>query len=147
MVLALLPMIAGLAPDAALQAAGVLSHPERRLALGGYDPVAYFTDGRALKGSPEFSSGFDDALYWFTGAEHRDMFAADPDHYAPQYGGHCAIAIAWGSLAEPDPEAWTIAEGKLYVFAAKQGVALFQQQAGNIVVKANENWRQLRSRP
>jgi hypothetical protein len=146
--LTLLAVLAGVVPRRALRAGDELSsHSERRLALSGYDPVAYFTDGRAMKGSPEFSTGFDDAVYWFDSAKHRDIFAADPDHYAPQYGGYCAITVARGAIAEPDPEAWTISEGRLYVFVSKQGIALFQQQTSSIVDKAAENWPRLHNRP
>ena len=59
----------------------------QRIALSGYDPVSYFTAGRPEKGSPEFAAPFDDATYWFKSAEHRAMFLADPDRYAPQYSG------------------------------------------------------------
>jgi YHS domain-containing protein len=62
--------------------------PEKRLALSGYDPVSYFTEGHPEKGSAEYSATFDDATYWFKSAEHRTLFVNDPDHYAPQFGGH-----------------------------------------------------------
>jgi YHS domain-containing protein len=147
-VLGLISVVLGIAPATPRWAsADESSHAERRLALRGYDPVAYFKDGGAVRGSPEFSSTFDDATYWFSSAEHRDVFAADPDHYAPQYGGFCAVALANGVIAEPDPEAWVISEGKLYVFSSKQGIPLFQEDAANIVDKAAENWPRLRDQP
>jgi YHS domain-containing protein len=143
-VLSFVSVLAGIAPFAPLRAGDtVSSHSERRLALSGYDPVAYFKDGRALKGSAEFSTGFDDAVYWFASTEHRDLFAADPDHYAPQYGGFCAVSLAHGAIVEPDPEAWVISQGKLYVFGSKEGIPLFQQQTASIVDKAAENWPRL----
>jgi hypothetical protein len=66
----------------------------RRIALRGYDPVAYFADGRPAKGSPEFWSAFDDVVYLFRSAEHRDKFAAEPERFAPQYDGYCAGGIS-----------------------------------------------------
>ena len=123
------------------------SAAEKRVALGGYDPVSYFTDGRPEKGSAEYSAIFDDATYWFKSAEHRALFVKDPDHYAPQFAGFCAINVSRGVKQEPDPEAWAIADGKLYVFSAKQGVPIFQQQTAAIVEKATENWPKLRATP
>src|SRR5215510_8143929 len=94
----------------------------RRVALSGYDPVAYFTDGRPAQGSDAFWFAFDDAIYLFRSAEHRAMFAADPERYAPQYSGFCAAGISKGYKVEPDPEAWVIANGKLYVLMLKERV-------------------------
>jgi YHS domain-containing protein len=123
------------------------SAAEKRVALSGYDPVSYFTDGRPEKGSAEYSAAFDDATYWFKSAEHRALFVADPDHYAPQFDGYCAINVSRGMKQEADPEAWAIADGRLYVFSAKQGVPFFQQQTAAIVDKAAEKWPELRQHP
>ena len=116
-----------------------------RVALKGYDPVSYFTDGRPEKGSSEFTFAFDDTTYWFKSAEHRTLFAADPEHYAPQFDGYCAVQVSRGQKVEADPEAWTITNGKLYVFAGKPGVPIFQEQPVAIAKKANENWSKLRA--
>src|SRR5262249_44611279 len=89
---------------------------ETRLALSGYDPVAYFTEGHPEKGLPEFTAVFDDATYWFKSAEHRAQFASNPERYAPQFQGFCTIDLSRGLKTEPDPEAWSIVDGKLYVF-------------------------------
>ncbi len=119
--------------------------PGQRVALKGYDPVSYFTDGKPEKGSGEFTFAFDDTTYWFKSAEHRDKFAADPERYAPQFDGFCAVQLSRGRKVEADPEAWTITNGKLYVFAEERGVPVFQQQAAGIVEKAGENWPKLRT--
>ncbi|TMJ87700.1 MAG: hypothetical protein E6G78_10635 [Alphaproteobacteria bacterium] len=116
-----------------------------RVALKGYDPVSYFTDGRPEKGSSEFTFAFDDTTYWFKSAEHRSLFAADPEHYAPQFDGYCAVQVSRGHKVEADPEAWTITNGKLYVFAGKPGVPIFQEQPVAIAEKAKENWSKLRA--
>ena len=87
-VLVALPILGAIAADAAPLAAEAASPvPEKRLALSGYDPVSYFTEGHPEKGSAEYSAAFDDATYWFKNAEHRAVFVADPDHYAPQFRG------------------------------------------------------------
>jgi YHS domain-containing protein len=119
----------------------------KRVALKGYDPVAYFTDGKPEQGSSEFTFAFDDSTYWFKSAEHQARFAADPEHYAPQFDGYCAIQLSRGRKIEADPEAWTITNGKLYVFAGKGGVPVFQQQTASVVEKAGENWPKLRAEP
>lgn len=116
-----------------------------RVALKGYDPISYFTDGKPEKGSSEFTFPFDDTTYWFKSAEHRDKFAADPERYAPQFDGFCTIQLSRGLKVEADPEAWTITNGKLYVFSAKRGVPVFEQQPVAIADKARENWPKLRA--
>jgi YHS domain-containing protein len=123
---------------------GKLRAADKRVALEGYDPVAYFTKGRPEKGAAEFSAAFDGATYWFNTAEHRALFIADPDRYAPQFGGFCAINIGRGEKYEADPDAWVIADGKLYVFGAKEGVPMFRQQAPGIVAAASQRWPEMR---
>ncbi len=117
----------------------------QRVALKGYDPISYFTDGKPEKGSSEFTFAFDDTTYWFKNAERRDKFAADPERYAPQFDGFCALQLSRGLKVEADPEAWTITNGKLYVFSGKGGVPKFQEQPVAIAEKAGENWHQLRT--
>ena len=119
----------------------------RRIALSGYDPVAYFTDGRPEMGSNAFWFAFDDAVYLFRSAEHRAMFAADPERYAPQYDGFCAAGVSKGYKTEPDPEAWVIANGKLYVLMLKERVPDFKRDTAAFVDKADANWPTLRDAP
>jgi YHS domain-containing protein len=88
------------------------------VAIMGYDTVAYFTEGRPMKGSEEFSYDWLGTPWYFVNAEHRELFAADPARYAPQFGGYCTSGIAMdGHAAENiDPErAWRIIDGKLYL--------------------------------
>ena len=121
--------------------------PEKRLALGGYDPVSYFTEGHPEQGSAEYHASFDDATYWFKGPEHRALFVADPDHYAPQFRGFCTVTLSRGAKYEADPEAWVIADSKLYVFGSKAGVPVFRAQTASTIEKATENWAMLRDSP
>ena len=130
------------APLAADAAAG-----DKRVALSGYDPVSYFAVGHPEKGSAEFSASFDGTTYWFKNAEHRALFVADPDRYAPQFHGYCAINVSRGGKYEADPQAWVIADGKLYVFGGKEGIPIFRQQTASIVQKAAETWPELRKQP
>jgi hypothetical protein len=118
----------------------------RRLALRGYDPVAYFTEAQPQKGIEEFWYAFDDAVYLFKGAEHRAKFMAEPERYAPQYDGYCAAGVSKGYKVEPDPEAWAILNGRLFVFEFKERVPMFKQDTG-FIEKANANWPDLKGAP
>ncbi len=111
------------------------------LAIKGYDPVAYFTDGQPTPGLPDFEYVWDDHVYRFATAEHRDMFKADPVHYAPQFGNFCAMALAKGEVVVANPNNWLISDGKLYVFGspAPAGPALFQKDLAGNINKANQN--------
>lgn len=119
----------------------------QRVALQGYDPVSYFTVGHPEKGSRDVTASYDDATYWFKNAEHRALFVADPDRYAPQFSAYCAMSLSRGEKVEPDPESFVIADGKLYMFGKKNGPALFAEQGTGVVEKAAQNWRELRKHP
>jgi YHS domain-containing protein len=123
------------------------NRPVRRVAIGGYDPVAYFTDGRPLMGSSSFSVPFDEADYFFASAEHQRLFVADPDHYAPRYSGYCAIGVSLDHKAEVDPESWAISNGRLYVFHYKRDMQGFASESANIIAKADANWDSVKKAP
>ena len=89
-------------------------------ALKGHDPVAYFVDGGPVKGTASIAYDFDDSRYLFSKPKHRELFAADPDRYAPQFTGLCTVGMAKGMKAEADPSVWKIVDGKLYVFSSVQ---------------------------
>ena len=116
------------------------------IAIKGYDPVAYFTKGRAMKGSKEFSHKWLGETWHFANAKHRDLFAADPVKYAPQFGGYCALGVAYGqNTANIDPEAWRIIDGKLYLIYAKGGAAVLEEIPGELT-KAKTNWPKVKAR-
>jgi hypothetical protein len=117
----------------------------RRISLRGYDPVSYFVDGKPARGSRDFWYSFDDVVYLFRSAEHRAKFAAEPERYAPQYEGYCAAGVSKGYKAEPDPEAWIIANGKLFVFQRRDRVALFRQKIDDLKARADANWRTVKA--
>ena len=115
-----------------------------RLILKGHDPVAYFTDAKPVKGNPKISYEWDEGRYYFASTKNRDTFVSDPDRYAPRFGGYCTGSMSRGVRNEGDPEAWIIADGKLYVF----GQVKFQQMAlqdptylSSRIPKATENWK------
>ena len=104
----------------------LLAVDSNHIALKGYDTVAYFTDGKAVKGSSQFEYLYNDARWRFSNVAHREMFVADPDRYMPQYGNYCAACMAtkWCAAEFPDhpadPELWTIVDGKLYMVGDKK---------------------------
>ena len=84
-------------------------------AAGGYDVTAYFTTGKPVKGSKDFKTEYQGADWLFSSQEALDLFVADPEKYAPQYGGYCAWAVAKGDIASGDPLEWHIHEDRLYL--------------------------------
>ena len=110
------------------------------VALKGYDTVAYFTEGRPVMGSTEFQHEWMGAKWQFSSAANRNLFAADPMKYAPQYGGYCAFGVSEGHKAKIDPHVWKIVEGKLYLnYDAGVGEKWRQDIPGRIA-KADQNW-------
>ena len=110
------------------------------LAIQGYDPVAYFTDNKAVKGSPRFSSEYDGAKYLFASAEHKNLFEGGPAKYAPAYGGYCGYAASIDRLSPISPEWFQIEDGKLILQHNKKAFDLFNKELKENVVKADANW-------
>jgi YHS domain-containing protein len=116
------------------------------VAILGYDPVAYFSEGRAVKGSPEIKQSWLGAIWYFSSDANRDAFAADPIRYAPQYGGFCAMSTAFGEIsANIDPEAWRIIDGRLYLFGGKAGLEEdFDPNAAKVLADAEAHWPEVK---
>ena len=110
------------------------------LAIRGTDPVAYFTQGRPTAGSSEFTYTWNNATWQFASAENREQFAANPEQYAPQYGGFCAWAVSQGYTASIDPNAWKIVEGKLYLNYSKGVQRRWERDIPGNINKADANW-------
>jgi|FEC22Drversion2_1045045.scaffolds.fasta_scaffold00599_2 YHS domain-containing protein len=118
-----------------------------RIALKGYDPVAYFTLSTPTPGIAEYDYVYDGVRYFFANAQHRDMFKANPEKYAPQFGGACANNMANGLRRESDPTVWAIIGDKLYVFAGVAGADRFRKEADVAAIKAASNWKTLKDAP
>jgi YHS domain len=110
------------------------------VAIHGYDTVAYFTDGKPVKGSGEFEYVWEDAKWHFASAANRDLFAANPERYAPQYGGYCALGMAAGEFAHVDPEAWAIIDGKLYLNKSTKYLAIWEEAPEAHIWVSEHNW-------
>lgn len=114
------------------------------LGLKGYDPVVYFMEARAAQGSASFEYQYQATRYRFVNAANRDLFAANPGRYVPQYGGFCAYAVSRGYTADIDPEAWAVVDGKLYLNYSKRVRGLWQEDVQGNIRKADANWPELR---
>ena len=128
------------APPAALAKDPVYTSTFSNLAVSGYDPVAYFTAGKPVEGSADFETEWNGATWRFASADNLATFEADPEAYAPQYGGYCAWAVSQGYTASTVPEAWRIVDGKLYL---NYSLSVQRQWEGDVpghIAKADGNW-------
>ena len=142
---ALKSIITGVALSAALSAsafaAGVeLNASSTGLALQGYDPVAYFTDGQPAKGNWKITAVHDDATYRFASEEHKAAFEANPEAYLPQYGGYCAFGAAMGFKFDGDPNHWKIVDGELFLNISKDIQERWVTDISGFITKAHEHW-------
>ena len=136
--MSLVVLAAALAAGAA--AAGAAQGQD--LAIKGYDAVAYFTLGKATRGSESFTSRWHDMTWRFSSREHRDLFAADPLRYAPQYDGYCAWAMTESRLAITDPEVWKIVDGKLYLNCSQAAYEKWSRDIPGHIRKADAIWKE-----
>ena len=113
------------------------------VAIDGWDPVAYFTDGKPVEGSKAYSFDWNGATWRFASAAHRDLFAQAPEKYAPQYGGYCAWAVSQGYTADIDPEAWTIDHGRLFLNYSLDVQKKWAADIPGNVAKGDGNWPKL----
>jgi hypothetical protein len=110
------------------------------LALRGYDAVAYFTDGRAIRGLAQFEFTWNGARWRFASSTNRDQFMKMPDRYAPQFGGYCSWAVAHNYTADGDPEAWKIVDGRLYLNYSKRVQKKWEADIPGFIRQGNANW-------
>ncbi len=114
--------------------------------LHGYDAVAYFTDGKPMKGTGRYGYAWMGAKWLFSSTENRDRFVKSPEKYAPQYGGYCAYAVSQGITADIDPEAWKIVEDKLYLNLSPGVARIWERDIPGYIDKANKNWPTLKDK-
>ena len=110
------------------------------VAVGGYDPVSYFSADGPVKGSADYSLTYNGAQWHFATAANRDSFRQDPERYAPQYGGYCAWAVSQGSTAKGDPANWKIVNGKLYLNYNSDIQKRWEQNIPENIQAGNRNW-------
>ncbi len=117
---------------------------EKNIAIAGYDPVAYFTDHKAVKGNASFALSYEGIVYHFSSDAHKELFRKNPSAYEPQYGGWCAYAMgSTGEKVEIDPETFKIINGKLFLFYNKRlnnTLNTWNKDQDNLHKKADANW-------
>ncbi len=136
--------IAPLTVYAVKQTGGEYNTMYAGLGAKGYDVVSYFTDGKPAQGSERNTHVYGGVTWQFASPEHRDMFAANPVKYAPQYGGFCSWGAASGKLFDVDPvNGWTIVDGKLYLNFNADINKTFANDSSKFITKADKNWKSL----
>ena len=146
--LTLLAACAGLAllaaaslPPAAIAAQSQINTLESNgVAIKGYDPVAYFTEGAPRKGRAEFSADHAGAKWHFASAANKALFEADPAKYTPAYGGYCAYGVASGYLVKIDPDAWAVRDGKLYLNYDRSVQKSWSRKPAQYIADADRKW-------
>ncbi|MEO0813456.1 MAG: YHS domain-containing (seleno)protein [Myxococcota bacterium] len=126
--------------------AGEIFAPKDNIAIRGYDTVAYFEDGRPVKGSPEHQVSWKGATWLFASAQHKATFEQNPAKWAPQFGGWCAYAVANGRKAKTEPDAFTIVDGKLYLNYDLKIQSKWRSNQAAFIKKGHANWPSLRER-
>ncbi|WP_380053154.1 YHS domain-containing (seleno)protein [Falsihalocynthiibacter sp. SS001] len=110
------------------------------VAISGYDPVAYFTEGKPVQGAMENALKWEGAMWVFASMANQETFMSNPHKYAPKYGGYCAYAVSQGAVAPTDPEAWTVHDGRLYLNYNTSVRDLWRQDIPGNVTLADGNW-------
>jgi YHS domain-containing protein len=116
---------------------------EDGVAIRGYDPVAYFDQGKPVEGSAQHSLTWQGVTWHFASADHRSTFEQNPQKYAPAYGGYCAYAVAKDQLASIDPQAWKIVDGDLYLNYSTGIQKKWEQDIPGYIEQAEMNWPDL----
>jgi YHS domain-containing protein len=115
-------------------------------AIRGYDPVSYFTEGKPVKGNDKLVLKWNDTHWYFSSQKNLDLFKANPEKYAPQYGGYCAYGLSKGYKAKTVPEAWTIDNGKLYLNYSLGVRDEWDKDRQDRIIKANNYWPRVKDK-
>lgn len=137
-----LPVEALADPAIASSFSAISVDPESGVAMGGYDPVGYFTQQAATPGRPEFQSEYRGAKFYFASAENRDAFSANPERFAPAYGGYCTHTLASGELTPADPLNWTVHGDRLFLTKTPKATKVFREKLAYSVEAADAYWSQ-----
>ena len=116
------------------------------VAIGGYDTVSYFTNGKPTQGSAKFTSAYKNTIYQFSSEENRNTFNENPSHYAPQYGGFCAMGVALEKKLEVDPTAWHIVDHKLYLNLNKAVQKKWLSDVDGHLETSEELWPEIKNK-
>jgi len=112
-------------------------------AINGYDPVAYFTENKAVEGKDDYNFVWNETKWLFSSQANLDAFKANPTKYAPQFGGFCAFGVSENHKSPTDPNAWTIVDDKLYLNYSNKVKELWSKDIPARIKKANDYWPML----
>lgn len=150
LVIALISLVGVFAAACGTQQLGAGVDPIKKNASGaaveGYDTVAYFTENKPVEGKPEFTHEWRGAKWQFASAENRDKFAANPEKYAPQFGGYCSYAVSHGYTAYGDPQAWKIVDDKLYLNYNPDVKTMWEKEQAKFIQDGTKNWQDFQSK-
>ena len=122
------------------ESGAIFSGREDGVAIKGTDPVGYFTEGRAVRGSADHALEWNGATWHFASAQNRALFEANPEKYAPKYGGYCAYAAANGQRAKIEPDAWSIVDGRLYLNYDRNIRSRWEADKASYIAAADREW-------
>ena len=129
--------------EASVQSRRVVIDPNSGLAIWGYDPVAYHTDQKAVKGKHDYEFVWNNVSWVFASQANLEVFKADPDLYAPQFGGHGALAMARGYLSASNPKVWALYKDRLYLFYSFPARAAWAQALEQHIQRGIASWQKL----
>jgi YHS domain-containing protein len=129
------------------RSSGAARTDDDRVALKGYDPVAYFTEKRPMLGDAQYRYEWDGAIYQFASARHLELFKANPDRYLPQYNNWCAASVAKGVNVYGNPEWWLVVDDRLYLFGRPIGPELMSKDPAAMKKEADKNWPEVSKLP
>ena len=116
------------------------------VAISGYDTVSYFTKGKAVEGSHKFTATYKNAIYQFSSSENRDLFKSNPEKYAPQFGGFCAMGVALEKKLDVDPKAFRIVDNKLYLNLNSDVQKKWLTDVPGNINTAESNWPEIKTK-
>lgn len=128
------------------QSLSALNLDVKGLALQGYDPVSYFSSGGPARGNSSFPEKHEGATYWFASAANRDAFKANPEKYAPAYGGFCAMGVALEKKLDVNPLLWRVVDGKLYLNVHKEAQARWLEDFKGNIAQADKVWLRIKDK-
>lgn len=133
-----------IAAESVAEVPAVHTKGKSNLAVGGYDPVAYFVEKKARKGNKMYHYEYMDASYRFVSEENLELFKKNPDAYLPQYGGYCAWAVANGYTYRASPKHWSIVDGKLYLNFNGKVKNMWSEDTELRIAQGDKNWPNVR---
>ena len=137
----------GLIPSQANSSIESINVDESKIAIQGYDPVAYFTLNAPTKGNSQYTANYLGATYWFSSQQHQTLFNGNPEKYAPQYGGYCAFGVSKEKKYAIEPDAFSVVDGKLYLNLNKKVQSRWVLNTEELISDADGYWKEIKDTP